>query len=188
MLPAEAQRVAGDPASAHGAALDGIRLCEQTGAHEYLAGLYLAEGRAQLARGDLAGAQEAILAARASVEASGTLIFQPQLLQLEADTRAARRLPAASVLRCRAGVVGRSTGLGSADPPAAQPDVGSHALTSRELEVLALVAEGRTNRDIAEVLVVSDKTVKRHLSNILARLGVSSRAAAVNQGLRLGLL
>ncbi|MBV9354222.1 MAG: hypothetical protein JO023_01720, partial [Chloroflexi bacterium] len=188
MLLAEAQRAAGDPASAQRTALDGIRLCERTGAHEYLAGLYVAEGRAQLAQGDLARAQEAILAARASIEASGTLIFQPQLLQLEADTRTARQLPGASALRRRATLVGRTMGLGSAASPSAQPEVGSHALTARELEVLALVAEGRTNRDIAEALVVSDKTVKRHLSNILARLGVSSRAAAVNQGLRLGLL
>ena len=52
-------------------------------------------------------------------------------------------------------------------------------LTVREVEVLALVAEGLSNREIAERLVVSEHTVHRHLANIYARLGVSSRAAAV---------
>jgi DNA-binding NarL/FixJ family response regulator len=51
-------------------------------------------------------------------------------------------------------------------------------LTDREAEVLRLVARGRTNREIAAELFISDKTVARHLSNIFAKLGVSSRAAA----------
>jgi len=51
-------------------------------------------------------------------------------------------------------------------------------LTARELEVLALVAEGRTNRQIAGALVISPHTVRRHLQNIFRKLGVPSRAAA----------
>jgi DNA-binding CsgD family transcriptional regulator len=51
-------------------------------------------------------------------------------------------------------------------------------LTSRELEVLRLVAAGETNRAIATKLVVSERTVDRHVSNIFAKLGVPSRAAA----------
>ena len=51
-------------------------------------------------------------------------------------------------------------------------------LTTREIEVLRLVATGRTNREIAVDLLVSDHTVARHLNNIFAKLGVSSRAAA----------
>ena len=51
-------------------------------------------------------------------------------------------------------------------------------LTSRELEVLRLVATGRTNRAIAEELGLSEKTVARHLSNIFNKLDVSSRAGA----------
>ena len=51
-------------------------------------------------------------------------------------------------------------------------------LTAREVEVLALVAEGRTNREVAGALVLSEKTVGRHLSNIFAKLGVSSRTEA----------
>jgi DNA-binding CsgD family transcriptional regulator len=51
-------------------------------------------------------------------------------------------------------------------------------LTQREIEVLALVATGSTNRAIAAELVISEKTVARHLSNIYTKLGLSSRAAA----------
>jgi DNA-binding CsgD family transcriptional regulator len=54
----------------------------------------------------------------------------------------------------------------------------SHGLTPRELEVIELVATGKTNRAIAEDLFISEKTVARHLSNIFTKLGISSRAAA----------
>jgi DNA-binding NarL/FixJ family response regulator len=53
--------------------------------------------------------------------------------------------------------------------------------------VLRLVVEGRTNRDIAGVLYLSEKTVARHLSNIFAKIGVSSRAAATAFALREGI-
>jgi DNA-binding NarL/FixJ family response regulator len=51
-------------------------------------------------------------------------------------------------------------------------------LTERELQVLRLIAAGKTNRDIAAELVISDKTVARHVSNIFDKLGVSSRSGA----------
>jgi DNA-binding NarL/FixJ family response regulator len=51
-------------------------------------------------------------------------------------------------------------------------------LTDRELEILRCVASGRTNRAIAEELVISEKTVGRHVSNIFAKLDISTRAAA----------
>ena len=55
---------------------------------------------------------------------------------------------------------------------------GSRGLSAREVEVLRLVAAGRTNRQIAASLVISEHTVARHVQNIFAKLGVSSRAAA----------
>jgi DNA-binding NarL/FixJ family response regulator len=51
-------------------------------------------------------------------------------------------------------------------------------LTPREVEVIRLLASGRSNREIADLLFVSPKTVARHLSNIFTKTGTSSRAAA----------
>jgi len=58
-----------------------------------------------------------------------------------------------------------------------EPD-DAHGLTARELEVLRLVAAGKSNRDIASELVISEHTVARHLQNIFAKLGLGSRTAA----------
>ena len=62
-----------------------------------------------------------------------------------------------------------------------------HTLTSRELEVLRLVAEGQSDRKVAERLVISHRTVNRHLSNIFTKLDVPGRAAAVAYVIRRGL-
>jgi ATP/maltotriose-dependent transcriptional regulator MalT len=61
-------------------------------------------------------------------------------------------------------------------------------LTGRELEILRLVAQGMSNQEIATSLVLSEHTVHRHVANVLGKLGVSSRAAAVAQAARLDLL
>jgi non-specific serine/threonine protein kinase len=60
-------------------------------------------------------------------------------------------------------------------------------LTSREREVARLVSQGKSNREIAEALVLSERTVENHISNILMKLGFTSRAQiavwAVEKGL-----
>ena len=61
---------------------------------------------------------------------------------------------------------------------------GLDALTAREREVLAQVAEGRSNREIARLLHVSEKTVKTHVSSILAKLGVADRTQAALYAVR----
>jgi DNA-binding NarL/FixJ family response regulator len=63
----------------------------------------------------------------------------------------------------------------------------SGGLTGREMEVLELIATGKTNRQIAEALVISEKTVARHVSNIFTKLAVTSRAAATAYAYRHGL-
>ena len=60
-------------------------------------------------------------------------------------------------------------------------------LTRRELEVLRLVALAESNRQIAAELVVSEKTVERHLGHIFTKLQVSSRAAAVRLAVQAGI-
>jgi DNA-binding CsgD family transcriptional regulator len=78
-----------------------------------------------------------------------------------------------------------------ADPAAAEPEPPSVAaslgLTRREAEVLALVAAGRTNRQIGQELFITPKTAGVHVSRILAKLGVTSRGEAAAVAHRLGL-
>ncbi len=62
------------------------------------------------------------------------------------------------------------------------------ALSSREMEVLKLVSGGMSNKEIAEALVISEGTVKNHLSNILAKLSARDRIQAVDIARRIGLL
>jgi LuxR family maltose regulon positive regulatory protein len=62
------------------------------------------------------------------------------------------------------------------------------ALTSRELQVLGLVAEGDSNRAIAGKLVVTLDTVKKHVSHLLDKLGAANRTEAVGRARQLGLI
>ena len=85
----------------------------------------------------------------------------------------------------RGAVVGQSV----LSPPVAarvldqmrRPD---QALTAREAELLTLLAEGLTNKELGRRLFISEATVKTHLAHIYAKLGVDSRAAAVSIALR----
>ena len=61
-------------------------------------------------------------------------------------------------------------------------------LTERETEVLRLIALGRSNKEIANELVIGEKTVKTHVSNILMKLGLSSRTQAALHAVRIGLV
>lgn len=86
---------------------------------------------------------------------------------------------AADVLAC--------ISTGDALPPSGAQ---SHELTAREVDVLRLIADGRSNQQIAEALVLSPRTVERHISNIYLKLGLSgaaARAAAAAYALKSGL-
>nr|WP_084755902.1 helix-turn-helix transcriptional regulator [Pseudonocardia thermophila] len=77
---------------------------------------------------------------------------------------------------------------GRADVAARRGGAVPAGLTARELEVLTCLAAGQTNREIAAALVISEKTVARHLSNIFAKLGVTSRTAAAAYAFAHGLV
>ncbi len=94
-------------------------------------------------------------------------------------------------------VVASLAGANKAEiPVAASPPVDTplrvsptlNDLTSREIEVLRLIATGATNREIAERLVISEGTVKNHISNILSRLGLRDRTQAALYARELGVL
>ena len=103
---------------------------------------------------------------------------QPLLGWIEALARRSRiELPSAAEVVSPAGV--------DTDLPTPPDD---HGLTAREREVLALLVEGHTNKRIAEQLFISESTAGVHVSNILGKLGVTSRTEAATVAARLGLV
>jgi DNA-binding NarL/FixJ family response regulator len=68
------------------------------------------------------------------------------------------------------------------------PRTGLGVLTAREKEVLILVAEGRSNKDIADHLVISERTARTHVSHLLAKMGLSSRTQAALLAVKEGLV
>lgn len=108
-------------------------------------------------------------------------------------TVTARELAAAVAAVSRGFAVappGLLAGVVRTRPATGEPDAGEprERLTAREQHVLELVAEGRSNRAIAEALGISDHTVKFHLASIYGKLGASTRTEAVRRGLRKGLI
>jgi DNA-binding NarL/FixJ family response regulator len=83
----------------------------------------------------------------------------------------------AETFRREAAAVLRSLGSRASERPAARGSFNGDGLTPRQTEIAQLVALGRSNREIAAALYLSEKTVENHLARAFAKLGVSSRAA-----------
>jgi DNA-binding CsgD family transcriptional regulator len=103
---------------------------------------------------------------------------------LRAAAEIALRLRAEPLHAAVTGLAGRAR-IDLGTPADGGDDLGV-GLTAREREVLGLLAGGLTNREIGEALFISEKTASVHVSNILGKLGVGSRGAAVAMALRLG--
>jgi DNA-binding NarL/FixJ family response regulator len=163
----------------------------------------------------LAPAADVILLADAELLADAGRALPPDarvaLVLLADDPRAAAQLralplsgwamlaPEAGAEELRAAVRAAAAGLVTLAPPHAArlltrppaetlPDPGAEPLTGREREVLDLVGQGLSNKLIARQLLISEHTVKFHLSSIFAKLGASSRTDAVNRAARQGLI
>ncbi len=94
------------------------------------------------------------------------------------DEAAQREIAAAIAVLEDLGAVGEARIVARSAAGPARHERMPGGLTSRELEVLACMAAGRTNRQIAATLTISERTVERHLSNIFVKLGTSSRTEA----------
>ncbi len=78
--------------------------------------------------------------------------------------------------------------IGADAPPIAPPpQVDGSVLTDRETQVVALIAQGKTSREIAEDLTISVKTVERHRDNVMAKLDVHNRAELTRYAIRNGI-
>jgi DNA-binding CsgD family transcriptional regulator len=186
LLPAfvEIALAGGDVPAARGAAEELAGAAQELGAPLLRATAAAAEGEVLLAEGDARGALAALRAAwtawqelEAPYEAARARVGiglacralgdrDSAAMELDAARWAFQRLGAGPDLARLAVLAGDS------------PAGAAGGLTAREVEVLRLVATGRTNRAIAAELVLSERTVDRHVSNILTKLGVPSRAAA----------
>ena len=134
--------------------------------------LALAEGDVHVALSSLRGAQRVWLELAAPYEvARSRELIGRACSSLGDEEAAALEVEAARELFAR---LGAAPDLARVDAPSRSP----HGLSQRELEVLRLVAAGKSNREIATTLVISEHTVARHLQNIYSKLGLSSRAAA----------
>lgn len=140
--------------------------------------VFLAEGETTMALDELHRALQEWQAMDAPYETAQTRVLIALGCRAEGDqdTAELERDAARSTLQ-DLGAHTDLAGLDKAFGPARRESL-EHPISSRELEVLRHVARGATNREISEELVISEKTVERHLSNIFTKLGVSNRAAA----------
>ncbi|MEA2268020.1 MAG: hypothetical protein QOC64_630 [Solirubrobacteraceae bacterium] len=161
-------------------------------AHRLAAELGAARGDAEQARCDAEDAVDCFTAGAAPYDAArARLILAAALAALGRPERAAAEAGAAREAFATLGAardVARAEALLAARAPEPAPDRALGDLTVREVEVLRLVAQGSSDADIAERLVVSPHTVHRHVANIRAKLRLPSRAAAVAHASRAGLL
>jgi predicted ATPase/DNA-binding NarL/FixJ family response regulator len=159
-------------------------------------------GQIALAQGDLAAAQAALAAAQATARQGGMVPELALVLLAQADLAAAQagragaaeeqqRLTEALALYEQLGNLSDARRLrerlayasGSGRAATLHPA----GLSQREAEVLRLVAAGNSNRQIAQALVLSEKTVANHIANIFAKTGADNRAAATAFAFRHGL-
>jgi DNA-binding CsgD family transcriptional regulator len=151
-----------------------------------------AEGVAAALRSGAAATEWDVHVGRADDEADAWVLSGDEL-QVRGRAGALAQLASGSgAARLRAAVAAVLEGLSVREAPWSFADAaaaGDHEpLTPRELEVFELLGKGLSNRDIGAVLEISAHTAKYHVGQILAKTGASTRAEAVREGLRCGLI
>jgi DNA-binding NarL/FixJ family response regulator len=192
----------GDLAAARAAAQELSAAADALGSALLHARAAHAFGAVLLAEGDARGAVTALREAAAAWRRLGVPYESARVRALTAEAHqalgdeesAAMELEAARQAFRELGAGLELARLATRPSPAREsaqpggPVTAAGRLTAREVEVLRVVATGATNRVVAARLGISEKTVARHVSNLLAKLGVSSRSAATSYAYRHGLL
>jgi len=130
-----------------------------------------------------------VQAGRADEPADVWVLAADELLLRSANGAGGQLAADADAPRLRAAVAAVLEGLSVRESPWLQGDASVHEpLTPRELEVFELLGKGLSNRDIGGVLGISAHTAKFHVGQILAKVGAATRAEAVGEGLRSGLI
>ena len=187
LLPAlvEIALVAGDVQAATVASEELSAIAAEFGTPVLRADADRARGAVGLAAGD---ARDALVALRAAWrvwrevdaqhEAAKVRVLIGRACRALGDEESAMlEVDSARQVFARLGAAPELARLEALDRPTPEP-AAAHGLTARELQVLRLLAAGKTNHAIAADLVLADKTVDRHVSNIFTKLGVNTRAAA----------
>jgi len=125
---------------------------------------------------------------RADDDADAWVLLGDEIVVRGVQHASAQLAADASASRLHAAVAAVLEGLSVRETPWAVDTPEHEPLTPRELEVFELLGKGLSNRDIAGVLGISAHTAKYHVGQILAKVGASTRAEAVSEGLRHGLI
>jgi predicted ATPase/DNA-binding CsgD family transcriptional regulator len=196
---AHAARMQGDQVLAARLLAESIAVAAEIGSERHLLGAVAGLAGVALARGQPERAARLLGAVEAAGKTSGCgrIAHAAHTARILTEVRArlpepvfvaaweeGRQLSGAEAL-ADALAIAASAGK---EPPPAHDDVSGFGLTPRELDVLRLLVEGRSDREIGEALFIGARTVQTHVANLFAKLGVNARAEAAAVAVRRGLV
>jgi DNA-binding CsgD family transcriptional regulator len=196
---AHTARLLGDLTLAARLFAESIAAAEEIGVARIVMGAIAGLAGVALARGQPERAVRLLGAVEAARETSGVgrISHAPYAERIAADARAGLGEPAfaaawkqgqaVSFEDARTDALALASSAGE-QPPPIDSDASGFGLTPRELDVLRLVVEGRSDREIGETLFIGTRTVQTHVANLFAKLGVNTRAEAAAVAVRRGLV
>ncbi|HKG27921.1 MAG TPA: LuxR C-terminal-related transcriptional regulator, partial [Thermomicrobiales bacterium] len=196
---AHTARLLGDPTLAARLFSESIAAAEEIGVARIIMGAVAGLAGVALARGQPERAVHLLGAVEAAREASGVgrIANAPYAERIAADARgrvgesafaaAWKQGQAVPFENALADAVALASSAGE-QPPPVESNVGDFGLTPRELDVLRLLVEGNSDREIGEALFIGTRTVQTHVANLFAKLGVNARAEAAAVAVRRGLV
>jgi DNA-binding CsgD family transcriptional regulator len=190
---AETARRIGELDQVAASCLEGVLLAHRLGAKKGLLYILAAIGGVEVEQQQFARAARLLGAAAAQSDSLGVTLQPLEQAQFDAD-KAAAQAALSEDLFSEAWTAGTALSIDAAIDEAfealnaARPITPNHRLSEREIEVLRLLAAGRSDREIAAALFISHGTATTHVKHVRAKLGVHSRGAAIAHAIRHGLV